>query len=203
MKSDHLDDLAARVARLTAGQREVLALVTDHATSKEIARVLGISPHTVDARMRAALQTLKVASRREAAVIYRAAMAAEPDMNPYQLSAYQASRLADEAGEDDNEPQDDDRDEAVVAAPPRADTVFEARVAEPAMGADAALWAPVHVAPGPQFRLWGGVNDLTKAQRIIAIVVIMVLAMLAFGMLLSGMEALSELRTGAPTQTAG
>ena len=53
-------DLGARVARLTTGQRECLDLVDDHATSKEIARQLGISRHTVDARLRAAIQTLGV-----------------------------------------------------------------------------------------------------------------------------------------------
>ena len=36
------------LAGLTAKQREVLDLLIEHKTSKEIARELGISPHTVD-----------------------------------------------------------------------------------------------------------------------------------------------------------
>lgn len=34
--------------QLTAKQREVLDLLIEHKTSKEISRQLGISPHTVD-----------------------------------------------------------------------------------------------------------------------------------------------------------
>ena len=184
-------DLEARVARLTPGQRECLERVTDHATSKEIARELGISPHTVDARMRAALQTLAVSTRREAAMVYKAAMSAS-GANTYQSPAYQPSRLA-AVGADHHYPlQDDARTENELAGEP--EDTFEARGRMPAMAADAAVWAPVSYAPGPQFRLWGGVNDLTPTQRIIAIIVVMVVAMLAFGMLLSGMEALSQLR---------
>lgn len=185
-------DLEARVARLTPGQRECLERVTDHATSKEIARELGISPHTVDARMRAALATLGVATRREAAVVFKAAMSAG-GVNEYQQVVYQASHLARRADNDDKPTQDDARgDEAEPAL--AADDAEEPRGRMPAMAADAAAWAPVSFAPGPIFRLWGGVNDMTPAQRMIAILIVMVFAMLAFGMLLSGMEALSQLR---------
>jgi DNA-binding CsgD family transcriptional regulator len=192
-------DLEARVARLTPGQRECLERVTDHATSKEIARELGISPHTVDARMRAALQTLAVSTRREAAMVYKAAMSAG-GANAYQSPAYQPSRLASVGVEDHYRPQDDARGDDETDTGQPAET-FEARGRMPAMAADAAVWAPVSYAPGPQFRLWGGVNDLTPAQRIIAIIVVMVVAMLAFGMLLSGMAALSDLRAAPAGET--
>ena len=43
------------VARLTGGQIECLLLVDRHYSSKEIASQLGISPHTVDQRIRGAL----------------------------------------------------------------------------------------------------------------------------------------------------
>ena len=39
------------LAGLTAKQREVLDLLIEHKTSMEIARRLGISPHTVDQRI--------------------------------------------------------------------------------------------------------------------------------------------------------
>jgi DNA-binding CsgD family transcriptional regulator len=55
------------IPRLTEGQRDCLRLVYKHMTSKDIARELGVSPHTVDMRLRTAMKTLAVASRIEAA----------------------------------------------------------------------------------------------------------------------------------------
>ena len=39
------------LARLTARERECLRLVDDHLSSKEIARRLGLSKHTIDAHL--------------------------------------------------------------------------------------------------------------------------------------------------------
>jgi DNA-binding CsgD family transcriptional regulator len=58
--------IASRIARLTRGQRACLLLVAEHLSSKEIARELGVSPHTVDQRIRVALRTLGVHSRVQA-----------------------------------------------------------------------------------------------------------------------------------------
>jgi DNA-binding CsgD family transcriptional regulator len=55
------------IKRLTQGQIECLLLVQQHLTSKEIATRLGISPHTVDQRVRLALRTLGCRSRFHAA----------------------------------------------------------------------------------------------------------------------------------------
>jgi hypothetical protein len=49
----------------------VLDLLIQHKTSKEIARELGISPHTVDQRIQFAREKLGVQTRSEAAVAYR------------------------------------------------------------------------------------------------------------------------------------
>jgi DNA-binding CsgD family transcriptional regulator len=56
---------------LTAKQCEVLDLLIQHKTSKEISRLLGISPHTVDQRIMLARAKLQVASRNEVAQAYR------------------------------------------------------------------------------------------------------------------------------------
>jgi DNA-binding CsgD family transcriptional regulator len=56
---------------LTAKQREVLDLLIQHKTSKEISRILGISPYTVDQRILLARGKLQVASRSEVAQAYR------------------------------------------------------------------------------------------------------------------------------------
>jgi DNA-binding CsgD family transcriptional regulator len=63
------DAIAQRVARLTKGQLDCLRLVDQHLSSKEIAAELGISSHTVDQRIRQALQTLGVERRSQAARI--------------------------------------------------------------------------------------------------------------------------------------
>ena len=61
------DPMAERVARLTSGQLDCLRLVDQHLNSKEIAVELGISPHTVDQRIRQSLQILGVERRAQAA----------------------------------------------------------------------------------------------------------------------------------------
>nr|WP_272914669.1 helix-turn-helix transcriptional regulator [Aurantiacibacter rhizosphaerae] len=60
-----------RSRKLTAKQRAVLDLLIQHKTSKEIARLLGISHYTVDQRVAAARKKLGVTSRNELAVTYR------------------------------------------------------------------------------------------------------------------------------------
>jgi DNA-binding CsgD family transcriptional regulator len=56
---------------LTDKQRQVLDLLIEHKTSKEIARRLCISPHTVDQRIQFAKDKLGARTRSEAAVLYR------------------------------------------------------------------------------------------------------------------------------------
>lgn len=55
------------IERLTPGQIECLLLVKQHLTSKEIALRLGISPHTVDQRVRLALRAFGCKNRFHAA----------------------------------------------------------------------------------------------------------------------------------------
>jgi len=63
-----------RVSRLNDGQRQCLAMVDQHLSSKEIALRLGISPHTVDQRVRLSLHILGVEKRGEAARMLASAM---------------------------------------------------------------------------------------------------------------------------------
>jgi DNA-binding CsgD family transcriptional regulator len=60
-----------RLLGLTAKQCEVLDLLIEHQTSKEISRKLGISPHTVDQRIMLARAKLNVGTRSEVAQAYR------------------------------------------------------------------------------------------------------------------------------------
>lgn len=64
------DDAAFRA--LSERQRDVLRLVAEHLHSKEIARRLGISTHTVDTHVFSARERLGAASRRDAALLFAA-----------------------------------------------------------------------------------------------------------------------------------
>lgn len=67
----HPDNDAERLNRLTGKQRACLDLVIEHKTSKEIARILDISKHSVDQRLATARDVLGASDRNEAAFIYR------------------------------------------------------------------------------------------------------------------------------------
>ncbi len=82
---------------LTAKQCQVLDLLIQHKTSKEISRLLGISPHTVDQRIMLARAKLNVGTRSEVAQAYRKLLDAtvkttNPDI--YQRSIYGSSDVA-------------------------------------------------------------------------------------------------------------
>jgi DNA-binding CsgD family transcriptional regulator len=76
------------LARLTAKQREVLDLLIEHKTSKEIGRTLGISPHTVDQRIQFAKEKLGAVSRSDVAMMYRRLA------QTYEQSTYEDSGIA-------------------------------------------------------------------------------------------------------------
>jgi len=57
------------IPKLSARQAEVLQMVVDGKTSKEIASVLGIRPDSVDAVTRALFEKMNVSSRTEAVAI--------------------------------------------------------------------------------------------------------------------------------------
>ncbi|MCE3289288.1 MAG: hypothetical protein K0R83_1300, partial [Caulobacter sp.] len=69
-KDDGRDD---RLERLTAREREILLLVGQHLTGKEIGKQLGLSNHTVANHVRNALERLGVDDRRAAARMVLAA----------------------------------------------------------------------------------------------------------------------------------
>lgn len=69
MTTERAIEAMSRVGALTAGQRECLRLVYKLQTSKQIARTLSISRHTVDQRIALACRKLGVNSRTQAALI--------------------------------------------------------------------------------------------------------------------------------------
>lgn len=64
---EEADQNVGRFDRLNEGERDCLRLVAQGLVSKEIARHLALSPHTVDDRIRTACKKLKVRRRSQAA----------------------------------------------------------------------------------------------------------------------------------------
>lgn len=64
------DEDLARWSRLSDKHREVLDLLVERKTSKEIARILGVSKPAIDQRFATARQILEAANRNEAAIVY-------------------------------------------------------------------------------------------------------------------------------------
>jgi DNA-binding CsgD family transcriptional regulator len=84
------------VSRLSAVQIETLRLVYAHKNSKEIARIMGVSSHTVDERIRASMRKLGVDSRTKAAIL----VAEHLDPATYQPLSYQPSVIGFEGHDD-------------------------------------------------------------------------------------------------------
>jgi len=171
------------LAQLSDGQRACLRLVIQHMSSKDIARELNISPHTVDQRLKLAMHSLGARSRVEAAKL----LAAHELSDPYQPLIHQSPDIA-------APPLPDDASEALGCGEP---SHIPAHV-----GVDQATARSVYGVSSdqPQARnMWpfplaeGDVNTLTVTERLGWIVVIAIGSALAFGMILAGLDALSRL----------
>ena len=172
-----------RVARLSDGQRECLVLVNQHLSSKELALRLGISPHTVDQRVRQALHVLGVEKRGEAARIVAAALGASAD------PAYQ--RLIHQPPYIDPAPAPAHQDGAVSHQIRHADRAGEFSL----VGIDteqrpANNWASL---PSPFATRSQPTNQMSVGVRLLWIVLIALGAAFSAGMYLAGLESLSRM----------
>ena len=176
------DSVTERVARLTEGQRECLALVDQHLSSKEIALRLGISPHTVDQRIRQALHILGVERRGEAARVVAAASACGGA--PYQRLIHQSPDIdavpapSHELGAVSHQIRHADR--AGETSSSGIDT--EQRPA----GGWSSLQMPFATRSHPR-------NEMSVGLRLLWIVLIAFGAAFAAGMYLAGLESLSRM----------
>jgi DNA-binding CsgD family transcriptional regulator len=172
------DEMAQRVARLSAGQLDCLLLVDQHLSSKEIAAELHISPHTVDQRIRQALAILGVERRAQAARVvgkYR---------EPYQRLIHQTPHIP-------GEPQ---------SAHPKAAVSHQIRHADRAGGAGEAGFLteqrPASIWPSlqPPFATRSNPrNEMSVGQRLFWIAAIAIGAAFSAGMYLAGLESLARM----------
>jgi len=172
------DPMMERVARLTAGQLDCLRLVDQHLSSKEIASELGISPHTVDQRVRQSLQILGVERRAQAARIV------SQYCGPYQRLIHQTPYIEAEDGEG--------HPEAAVSYQIRhADRAGEA--GGPGFLTEqrpASFWPSLQ----PPFATRSNPrNEMSVGQRLFWIAAIAIGAAFSAGMYLAGLESLARL----------
>ena len=178
-----------RIEKLTEAQRICLRMVLMHLSSKDIARELGISPHTVDQRLRMAIQALGVANRFEAARIlarYESPNAYKP---AYQSAVYQTPHVAPQpvpatVGLSDISGVRQGDDSFHGSAVREEQIAF--RTPAFATGGSPFVNLPIPT-PGRER------NDLSIVQRLGWIVSIAIASALAFGGLLAGLDALKRL----------
>lgn len=179
------------VSLLTEGQKACLRLVMHHMGSKDIARVLDISPHTVDARLKAAMKILGVTGRVEAAQI----LALREDTSPYQPLAYQSPVFAAASNDDTSDLGDGVARHPGFGYSTHPSSLDAQRAAEfAALGEARQVFMPFPVTDAlpPRFRAWGGRNDLTVLQRLVIAMAIAIGSAMGFGAILAGLEALSR-----------
>jgi len=181
-----------RLSGLTEGQVACLRLVSEHYSSKEIARLLNISPHTVDQRLRGAIRTVGVQSRFEAARLYAELNKKEPSqsliyqtpdvvnsVNPSNLGTA-TKRNGDFTGKQGFEDFDGN---ALVAK-----QTYAAHGLFPQSKKKSYLSSNL---PFP--RRVGDKNDMAIVERLGWIVAIAIASAVSFGGILAGLESLSRL----------
>ena len=171
--------------RLSGGQIECLLLVDRHHNSKEIAAKLGISPHTVDQRIRRALEKLGVERRGEAARLVAASLPA--DHPAYQRLIHQSPYI-DLA----------DPTEQVVGTvrtkirhADRAGEAFPSGnlTEQSPVGSGSPLQLPFATRSHPS-------NEMSVGFRLLWILLIAIGATFSAGMYLAGLESLSRMIRG-------
>ena len=172
---------ATRVARLTQGQEDVLWLVADHHNSKEIAARLDISPHTVDQRVRQALQVLGVSRRQEAARMMVTVK------GPSQRLIHQSPYLPDHRGS----LQFEGAIGKQIRHADRAGGTGSAGFQTEQGSASVRSSLPLPFATGRQPR-----NEMGIGFRLLWIVLIAIGALFSAGMYLAGLESLARLHGG-------
>ena len=176
------------LSRLSSGERRCLELVAAGMGSKEIGRELGLSPHTIDDRIRSTVRKLNARNRLHAAQILTVARGVLPE-NP-QKSA-ETSRLRYE--DSDIPPRRDRADNGASAGEgdgPGDLRTGKALEPESQDSGRARSW----LEPSHQLaKFFGGVNKLSIGRRLLVILAIAVGTAVAFTALLNTYVQLSRL----------
>lgn len=177
-----------RIAKLSNAQCDCLRLVAEHRSSKEIARLLAISPHTVDQRLKRATSILAVGSRFEAARLFASHIrVTEASPSVYDGLIYQSPELTRFADLGDMDGPPDELD-------PLGDGDEETTLHE-AQASYFSMFEP-QAKPRTLLSILSDAryeNDLPTSWRLLAIMAIMLGGVVAFAALVSVAEGLSRI----------
>lgn len=109
--------MAQTLPALSEGEKQCLRLVSQGFNSKEIARQLHISEHTVDQRVRTSLRKFGVPSRKEAARLFATGEQHQPQFGTYQPLIHQSEPLASDPDHAPSLAQPDRPDEQMERKP--------------------------------------------------------------------------------------
>lgn len=174
---------AERLDRLTDQQRTCLRFVYSHMTSKEIAPLLGIEPGSVDQHIKAAMRVLGVGDRRSAARM----LAEHERRSGAQPLVYQPPDIASFL------------DPATLGPPIESGRQHPSGLSGGALREEQASFRIVSAGGAPTLPLPIGntrPGDLSWLTRLAWIAAIAIGVALAFGALVSGVEALVRLTRG-------
>ncbi len=177
-----------RVTKLSDAQCDCLRLVAEHRSSKEIARLLMISSHTVDQRLKRAASILAVESRFEAARMFASYERENGFAQPvYERLVYQRPDL----------PLFNDSADIGVSANEQdpLDGSVEGTSLHEAQASYFSMFEP-QAKPRTLSSILGGArleNDLPTSWRIAAVLAIMVLGIIGFAILVSVVEGISRI----------
>lgn len=178
----------AALDQLTSGERACLELVAEHLQSKEIARKLGISRHTVDARLKAACAKLGTTSRFVAARMLSGAPPGVPDVTVTPASTnltYERSELP--------RPDDDAKRGASAGQGDGPGDLRQKDSLEPVSQGDSGngrSWLePSH----PFAKFLGAENRDSIGRRLFYIFAIAIGTAVAFGVLVNGLAGISRM----------
>jgi DNA-binding CsgD family transcriptional regulator len=178
-------EISERVSRLSQGQLDCLRLVDAHLSSKEIAAELDISPHTVDQRIRGALQILGVERRAQAARLVAGHENGEE--RPYQRLIHQSPYIEPKVPSDHQDPTTsiEIRHAGRAGESGRPGLITEQRSGF----SRSSLQLPFATRSNPR-------NEMSVGLRLLWIVLIATGAAFSAGMYLAGLESLSRLLQG-------
>ncbi|MEO6248686.1 MAG: helix-turn-helix transcriptional regulator [Sphingomicrobium sp.] len=169
--------LPRSIDKLTSRQLDCLRLVARNLSSKEIAAELGISPHTVDQRIRGALQILGVERRSQAARLI------SDDAGPYQRLIHQPSYLVATSAD----PQQGEAISHQIRHADRAGGIGGTGLqTEQSSQLRSPLVLPFATRSNPG-------NEMNVGQRLTWIIIIAIGATFSAGMYLAGLESLSRM----------
>lgn len=188
-RDSHPESAAARlIATLGEGEIACLRLVSQGLGSKAIARQLGLSPHTVDARLKATCRKLGTNSRFVAAKMLadnpldsdeKTSDSSDTNLVYENVSLPNAPVAADKGASTGEGDGPDDLDHSMPQKPG----------AMPASGSGGAWLEQDH----PIAKFFGGENRLSVWQRLLISLAIAMGSVIAFGVLVNGLVGISRL----------